>query len=125
MKHFQQPTKTLVDYKAPATSFVADFQAALLNRPYQGVSIARPKPTLQAQVRYLAALWTVGAVLMTIATWAMVWLEIFDRPGTPVLVYLLIITALSLLDSFVTSAMFSLIAVGCLNYFFMVPLYSF
>lgn len=125
MKQFPQPAKTLADYGVPPKSFVAEFQAALLNRPYQGISVERAKPTLHAQVRYLAALWSVGAVLMAVATWAMVRLEVFGRPGTTILVYLLIITALSLLDSVITSAIFTLIAVGCLDYFFMGPLYSF
>jgi PAS domain S-box-containing protein len=62
---------------------------------------------------------------MAFATWAMVRLQIFDRPGSAILIYLLIIILLSLMDSFITSAIFSLTAVVCLNYFFMVPLYSF
>jgi PAS domain S-box-containing protein len=125
MTPFQQPAGALVGYGAPPRSFVADFQAALLKRPYQGISVAKAKPTLRAQVRYLATLWTVGVVLMISATWLMAWLTIFDHPGTAILVYLLIITLLSLLDSFLTSAVFSVIAVVCLSYFFKEPRYSF
>jgi PAS domain S-box-containing protein len=124
MKHVPR-TDTVVDQQIAPRSFVAEFKAALLSKPYQGVPIVRAKPTLGAQLRYLAGLWSTGAVLMAFLTWGMVRLEIFDRPGTAILVYLLIIILLSLMDSFITSAVFSLIAVGCLNYFFMVPLYSF
>jgi PAS domain S-box-containing protein len=124
MKHFQQ-SSTSLDQRAAPRSFIAEFRAALLNRPYQGVSVVRAKVTLGAQLRYLAALWSTGAALMAFTTWALVWLKIFDRPGTAILVYLLIIILLSLMDSFITSAAFSLIAMGCLDYFFMVPRYSF
>jgi PAS domain S-box-containing protein len=125
MKHVPQSAETLVDREQPPNSFLADFKAALLNRPYQGIVPEKVKPTLVAQARYLAALWSVGAVLMIVATWTMVRLGVFNRPGTAISVYLLIIIALSLLDSFATSAVFSLIAVACLDYFFIVPLYSF
>jgi PAS domain S-box-containing protein len=40
-------------------------------------------------------------------------------------VFLIIIVLLSLLDSFVSSALFSIVAVSCLNYFFTEPLFSF
>jgi PAS domain S-box-containing protein len=119
-----QPSTAAVVGSAPR-SFVADFQAALLNRSNQAVSIRRVKPALRAQIRYLAKLWTVGILMMVSATWLMEWLAIFDHPGTAILVYLLIITFLSLLDSFATSAFFSVIAVLCLSYFFKQPRHSF
>jgi PAS domain S-box-containing protein len=121
----QQSIPSTMAYKIQQRTFASDFVAALLNRPYQGISAARSRPALLAQIRYLGALWTVGGVLMAAATLAMVKLAIFDRPGTASLVYLLIIIVLSLLDSFATSAAFSSIAVVCLNYFFTLPLYSF
>jgi PAS domain S-box-containing protein len=125
MKHVPQPIETIVDRDTPPNGFVADFRAALLNRSHQRISLPKAKPALPAYIRYLAALWCVGAILMAVATWAMVRLEVFDRPGTAIAIYLLIITLLSLMDSFVTSAVFSIIAVLCLDYFFIVPLYSF
>jgi PAS domain S-box-containing protein len=110
---------------APAT-FLSDFVAALLNtKAPPVVVIPSATPRLSDQVLYLAKLWGFGLLLMSSVTWGMVKLKIFDRPGTAVLVYLLIIVLLSLMDSFITSATFSLIAVVCLDYFFMVPLYSF
>ncbi|WP_394566110.1 PAS domain S-box protein [Bradyrhizobium sp. 31Argb] len=119
-----EPTST--EHRPVPTSFLSEFIAALLNtKPNPDVILPRTRPTFNEHIRYLARLWTVGIVLMTAATWGMVRLQIFDRPGTAILAYLLIIIVLSLMDSFVTSALFSLIAVGCLNYFFMVPLYSF
>jgi C4-dicarboxylate-specific signal transduction histidine kinase len=74
MRPLQQPARALVGYGAPAKGFVADFQATLLNKPYQGISVANVKPSLRAQIRrYRTVLWTVGAVLMMPATWVMVW----------------------------------------------------
>ncbi|MDH2385507.1 PAS domain S-box protein [Bradyrhizobium sp. CER78] len=131
MKHLKQPDPKIA-FEPLATSpdapksFISEFVKALLNdKGYQGVVVPRAKPSLDAQIRYLGKLWTVGIVLMTAATWGMVRLEIFDRPGTAVMAYLLIIVVLSLMDSFVTSAIFSLISVACLDYFFIVPLHSF
>jgi PAS domain S-box-containing protein len=40
-------------------------------------------------------------------------------------VYLIVIVLLSLMDSFVSSAVFSVIAVGCLDFFFAPPVFSF
>jgi PAS domain-containing protein len=125
MKHFPQPATTSMEYGAPPRSFVADFRAALLNTPYQGISVAKVKPKFRTRIRYLAVLWTVGVVLMISATWLMVWLAIFNHPETAILVYLLIITLLSSMDSFLTSVVFSVIAVVCLSYFFKEPRYSF
>ncbi|NEV01037.1 PAS domain S-box protein [Bradyrhizobium uaiense] len=131
MKHLKQPDPKIA-YEPLATSqdapksFISEFVKALLNnKGYQGVVVPRAKPSLEEHIRYLGKLWAVGIVLMVTVTWGMVRLEIFDRPGTAVLAYLLIIVVLSLMDSFVTSAIFSLISVACLDYFFMVPLYSF
>src|ERR1700754_2250264 len=89
------------------TSFIAEFAGALFNsRRLPHVVVPRAELTFADQAQYLGKLWAVGVVLMIAATWAMVTLQIFDRPGTAVLVYLLIIVVLSLLDSFVTSAIF-------------------
>ena len=66
MRPLRHPASALVGYGAPPKRYVADFKPALLNKPYQGISVTNVKPPLRAQIRrYLTVLWTVGAVLMT------------------------------------------------------------
>ena len=131
MTQFSQQDPTVSQAPPPfagsePTSFIAEFAGALFStKRLPGIILPRATPTLAEQSLYLGKLWAVGIFLMTSVTWGMVKLEIFDRPGTAIAVYLLVIILLSLMDSFVTSAIFSVIAVGCLDYFFMVPLYSF
>jgi PAS domain S-box-containing protein len=110
---------------APST-FLSDFVAALLNtKAPPAVVVPKAVPAPGDQVLYHAKLWSFGILLTASVTWGMVGLHILDRPGTAVLAYLLIIVLLSLMDSFATSAVFSIIAVLCLDYFFMAPLHSF
>jgi PAS domain S-box-containing protein len=75
------------------------------------------------RVRYLATLWVSGIASLAIAT--AVCLRFALTSASTACVYLVIIVVLSLLDSFVSSALFSVIAVGCLDYFFLVPRYDF
>jgi PAS domain S-box-containing protein len=74
-------------------------------------------------VRYLSTLWASGIAALAIATWLCFRLGL--PPASTACVYLVIIVVLSLLDSFVSSALFSVIAVGCLDYFFFAPRYDF
>jgi hypothetical protein len=127
MKHLRPPDTiiehkpALTDLKPPRANFISEFAAALPNSTrHQRLSVPKPKPELNKQVRYVAKPWTAGIVLMTAASWGMTTLGIFDLPGTAPLVYLAIIILLSLMVSFITSAIFSPIAVSCLDYFFMV-----
>ncbi|REG50694.1 PAS domain S-box-containing protein [Paraburkholderia sp. BL6669N2] len=76
-----------------------------------------------ARLRYLAWLWLAGGVAMAIAT--KVCFHLGARLGTAGFVYLIIIVLLSLMDSFVTSAVFSITAVGCLAFFFTQPIFTF
>jgi PAS domain S-box-containing protein len=73
--------------------------------------------------RYLSALWVSGAVALALATWAC-WL-LGLTSATAACVYLVIIVLLSLMDSFVTAAVFPVIAVACLDFFFIKPLFAF
>ncbi|RKT27565.1 PAS domain S-box-containing protein [Paraburkholderia sp. RAU2J] len=76
-----------------------------------------------ARLRYLAWLWLAGGVAMATATRICFHLE--ARLGTAGFVYLIVIVLLSLMDSFVTSAVFSITAVGCLAFFFTQPIFTF
>jgi len=75
------------------------------------------------RLRYLIILWLGGLASIGLATWACFALDL--TPGTAGFVYLILIVVLSLWDSFVTSALFSLTAVAALNYFFIQPLFTF
>jgi PAS domain S-box-containing protein len=73
--------------------------------------------------RYLPALWVSGGVLLGLATWASFLLGMSSASAA--CVYLAIIVLLSLMDSFVTALVFPVIAVACLDFFFIEPLFAF
>jgi SAM-dependent methyltransferase len=75
-----------------------------------------------SQFRYLPTPLTLGAATLALATWACFGLGLGS--ATTTCVYLLIIVLLSLMD-FVSSVIFSIIAVGCLDFFFQTPLFDF
>ena len=65
----------------------------------------------------------VGGIVLAFLTWLCFWLQ-FDLATTG-LVYLILIALLSLMGSFIASAVLSIIAIGCLGYFFAPPLFNF
>src|SRR5260370_25888973 len=73
--------------------------------------------------RYLIALWLVGGAMIALVTW--VGFELDLKPRVVVPIYLIVIVLLSLLDSFISSVIFSLMVAGCLDYFFFEPIFSF
>lgn len=75
-----------------------------------------------AGLRSTTAILAVGAVGLAVPTW--VCFRLGSDLTVVALVYLIEVVLLSLLDSLVASAVFSVIAVGCLNYFFVRPLFS-
>ncbi len=75
------------------------------------------------RVQYLSTLWISGIAALAIAT--AVCFKFSLTSASTTCVYLVIIVALSLLDSFISSALFSLMAVASLDYFFMEPHYDF
>jgi K+-sensing histidine kinase KdpD len=73
--------------------------------------------------RYLSTLWVSGTAALALATWACFVLGLSS--ATAACVYLVVIVLLSLMDSFVTAVVFPVIAVGCLDFFFIEPLFAF
>ena len=73
--------------------------------------------------RYLPALWILGAVALALATWMSFLLGL--NSATAACVYLVIIVLLSVMDSFVTAVIVPILAVGCLDFFFLRPLFAF
>jgi PAS domain S-box-containing protein len=76
-----------------------------------------------APFQYLSALWLSSAVTLALATWACFLLGLGS--ATAACVYLVIIVLLSLMDNFVTAVIFPVIAVGCLDFFFIKPFFAF
>jgi PAS domain S-box-containing protein len=70
----------------------------------------------------LAALWIFGCVALASLTWVCFRLDLAS--GAVACVYLIVIVMLSLLDSFVSSAIFSVVAVAFLDFFFIPPIFS-
>ncbi|HWC16105.1 MAG TPA: DUF4118 domain-containing protein, partial [Terriglobales bacterium] len=75
------------------------------------------------RLRYLTGLWVVGAGALTLATWMC--FQVGLNATTTAFVYLLAVVALSWFDGFVSCMVFSVVAVGCLDYFFVSPVLSF
>jgi PAS domain S-box-containing protein len=84
--------------------------------------VAQMKRELIGRFYHLLALWIAGSVALGLATAACFLLGL--NFATTALIFLVIIVLLSLLDSFISSAVFSVVAVGCLNYFFTEPLFT-
>jgi PAS domain S-box-containing protein len=86
----------------------------------------RPPIVKRAQVgrfRYLVTLWVVGIIALAFATWVCFRLGL--NSATTAFVFFIVIVLLSLMDSFISSAVFSVVAVSFLNYFFTEPLFTF
>ena len=71
---------------------------------------------------HLAILWLVGLISIGLATAICFALSV--PASTTSFIYLIVVVLLSLWDSFVSSALFSIIAVAALDYFFITPLFS-
>src|SRR5262249_40231088 len=75
------------------------------------------------QLQRLAVLWVVGGVALAIVTLVCFWLGF--NFASAAFAFLIVIVVLSLLDSFISSAIFSVIGLACLNFFFVEPLFTF
>jgi PAS domain S-box-containing protein len=86
-------------------------------------SVARLARARNARSSYLVTLWLGGSSVLAIETWVCFVLGL--PPSAVVCAYLVIILLLSLLGSFVSSVLFSVIAVGCFDYFSLEPTFTF
>jgi PAS domain S-box-containing protein len=76
-----------------------------------------------SRFRHLVVLWVLGTIALAFATWVCFRLGL--NFTTTSYVFLIVIVLPSLMDSFISSAVFSVVAVSCLNYFFIEPLFTF
>jgi PAS domain S-box-containing protein len=75
------------------------------------------------RLRRLAVLWLAGSPALAGLTAVCFWL---GAPfSTTALLFIIVIVGLSLMDSLISSAVFSVVGVACLNFFFTEPLFSF
>ena len=79
-------------------------------------------PSYIGQLRYLSVRPVLGVATLTLATWLCFRLGLSFTPAA--CVYLAILVVLSLMHGFVSSAIFSVIVVGCLDFFFQQPLFD-
>jgi PAS domain S-box-containing protein len=86
------------------------------------ILVAQMKRELIGRFRHLAALWIAGSVALAFATSACFQLGL--NFATTAFVLLTIIVLLSLMDSFISSAVLSVVAVACLDYSFTEPLFT-
>ena len=89
--------------------------------PWRIESIAEPGKS--NGLRRLVPLWLFGSVALVLVTWLC--FQLGANFATTGFAYLVVIVALSLMDSFISSAIFSAIAVFSLEYFFSEPRFTF
>jgi hypothetical protein len=72
--------------------------------------------------RHLGPFWIFGTIILAFMTWACLQTGLNATASVPV--YLMIVVLLSLMDSAILSAIFSIIVVPSLDYVFFAPIYS-
>jgi PAS domain S-box-containing protein len=122
MSSFEQLGKTDDASAGRSQRIIGTVREVLFLLP-PGTSLPRTQSG-QRRLRHLAMLWALGLAAMALLTWAGLEFEL-DRPGAPVLAYLSVVVLLSYAAGFITSVVFSVVALGCLAYFFAEPHYSF
>jgi PAS domain S-box-containing protein len=76
-----------------------------------------------SSLKHLVALWLIGGLVLALATWICFALGV--NAAATGFVFLAIIVILSLCDSFLSSAIFSVAAAAALDYYFIPPIFSF
>ena len=108
--------------KAPLQRAVSDLERAFLVARRSALLLLTKLDRL-AHFQRLAVLWAMGSIALALVTF--VCFRFGLNFAGAAFAFLIVIVFLSLLDSFVSSALFSVIAIGCLNFFFVEPLYTF
>ncbi len=93
------------------------------DRRPSGASLSLATSGGAARVRHLGLLWLFGSIALALVTLLCFTLGLDD--AATAFAFLIVIVLLSLMDSFISSAIFSIIAVGCLDYFFIPPRFAF
>jgi PAS domain S-box-containing protein len=91
--------------------------------PQRGALLLRAQLERLSQLQRLAVLWLTGSGTLALVAVASSQLGLRFTPAAFAL--LMVIVVLSLLDGFISSALFSVIAVGCLSFFVVEPLHTF
>lgn len=110
-------------YRRVLQRAIGDAWMAFVDAPREGALLPLRKLDKLTHFQRLAVLWAVGSVALALVTPLCLWLGL--NFAAAAFVFLIVIVLLSLLDSFISSAIFSAIAFGCLNFFFTEPLHTF
>jgi PAS domain S-box-containing protein len=102
---------------------VGDLRAVLLDMPRRGAVLFLAQLDRLTQAQRLAVLWAMGSAALALVT--LLSLQLGLNFAAAAFAFLIVVVLLSLLDSFISSAIFSAIAVTCLNFFFVEPLHTF
>ena len=95
---------------------------SLLDAPERAALLFLAKLENLTKIQRLAVLWVAGGTTLVAITLVCVRLEL--NFATAAFALLILIVVLSLLDSLISSVLFSLLAVGFLNFVFVVPKYT-
>lgn len=95
---------------------------ALVEVPQRGIRFVQAELAMLGKFRRLAVIWIVGVTALILTT--LVFFQVGLNATAAALGFLIVIVFLSLLDSFISSAIFSVAAILCLNYFFVEPLFT-
>jgi PAS domain S-box-containing protein len=106
----------------PRKSTLGAFQRALRDGPRRGALLTLGKLDGLTKLQRLIVLWIMGSFLIALVTWVCFALGV--NFSATAFVFLIVIVVLSVLDSFISSAIFSAVAVASLNFFFVEPLFT-
>ncbi|QEX15338.1 PAS domain-containing sensor histidine kinase [Hypericibacter terrae] len=122
MSGLAQISKALAGVRGVAARITGHLAGTSWPSLTSGASLS-PASDGAARFRHLGLLWLFGGIALALVTLLCFTLGLDD--ATTAFAFLIVIVLLSLMDSFVSSAIFSIVAVGCLDYFFIPPVFAF
>lgn len=102
---------------------LSNSQRLLLDGPRRGLLFIVASLERLAPFQRLAVFWIAGGVTLSVVT--LVCFRLGSTFATSAFAYLIVIVAFSWLGNSISSVIFSVMAAGCLDFFFTQPLYSF
>ena len=122
MSGFHQFEKAKAASKGQIQRAISDFQATFIKLPERGAPLSQLYPDPSLRLRHLVVLWIFGAIALGLVTFICLGLGL--NFATAAFSYLIVVVLLSLLDSLISSAIFSAIAFVCLDFFFVEPRFT-
>ena len=122
MSRFDELAKAVTGHMRHLQHAIGAFQPSLA-LPQRGARPSAVEPDQRDRSWHLAVLWVLGSIALAVVAWVCFRLRL--DLTTTAFAFLIVIVLLSLMDSFVSSAFFSVVAIGCLNFFFVEPRFTF